>query len=233
MTADARRAFILNQADGTSPSSTPRPTSSTPSHPTEPTTQDHQHYPCRRLPIWADFAPLRKSWSSPTRAMASLRVRSASSAFRSARSRSADQPQLRSQQPRRCRWLRHRHRHRPRRRQPHHGQCPRRMAPGPTSPTQAIQSGFAARQRRQPLGNCTVSVINLDQHTVPTHPSARRPTSLAPLTAIPSISPSTTGSPTGKVYVISTDSNFMSVIRTDIDQLHAIFRSREAASLSG
>jgi DNA-binding beta-propeller fold protein YncE len=33
---------------------------------------------------------------------------------------------------------------------------------------------------------------------------------------------STTGVPTGKVYVVSKDSNFMSVINTDIDQPHAI-----------
>jgi DNA-binding beta-propeller fold protein YncE len=72
----------------------------------------------------------------------------------------------------------------------------------------------------QPLGNCTVSVINLTTNTV----TATIPIPVSPITgASPNINghPNyiavTTGTPTGKVYVTSPESNFMTVIRTDTD----------------
>ncbi len=72
----------------------------------------------------------------------------------------------------------------------------------------------------QPLGNCTVSVINLTTNTV----TATIPVPVSPITgASPNINghPNyiavTTGTPTGKVYVTSPESNFMTVIRTDTD----------------
>jgi DNA-binding beta-propeller fold protein YncE len=72
----------------------------------------------------------------------------------------------------------------------------------------------------QPLGNCTVSVINLNTNTV----TATIPIPINPITgATPNINghPNyiavTNGTPTGKVYVTSPESNFMTVIRTDTD----------------
>jgi DNA-binding beta-propeller fold protein YncE len=72
----------------------------------------------------------------------------------------------------------------------------------------------------QPLGNCTVSVINLTTNTV----TATIPIPVSPIIgASPNINghPNyiavTTGTPTGKVYVTSPESNFMTVIRTDTD----------------
>ncbi len=73
-----------------------------------------------------------------------------------------------------------------------------------------------------PLGNCTVSVVNLTTNTV----TATIP---VPVSLITGSSPNlnghpnyiavTTGTPTGKVYVTSPESNFMTVIRTDTDTL--------------
>jgi len=71
-----------------------------------------------------------------------------------------------------------------------------------------------------PLGNCTVSVINLNTNVV----SATIPIPLSPITGgsptingHPDYIAVTNGTPTGKVYVTSPESNFMTVIRTDID----------------
>jgi DNA-binding beta-propeller fold protein YncE len=71
-----------------------------------------------------------------------------------------------------------------------------------------------------PLGNCTVSVVNLTSNTV----TATIPIPVSLITgATPNINghPNyiavTNGTPTGKVYVTSPESNFMTVIRTDID----------------
>ena len=67
--------------------------------------------------------------------------------------------------------------------------------------------------------NCSVSVINLTSNTVvatiplPLNPD---PTS-SNLNGHPNYIAVTTGTPTGKVYVTSAESNFMTVIRTDID----------------
>jgi DNA-binding beta-propeller fold protein YncE len=69
---------------------------------------------------------------------------------------------------------------------------------------------------------CTVSVINLTTNTV---------TATIPIPTQPGLAPSvvknghpnyiavTTGTPTGKVYVTSPESNFMTVIRTDTDSV--------------
>jgi len=71
-----------------------------------------------------------------------------------------------------------------------------------------------------PLGNCTVSVINLTTNTV----TATIPIPVNPVTGStpnlnghPNYIAVTNGTPTGKVYVTSPESNFMTVIRTDID----------------
>jgi DNA-binding beta-propeller fold protein YncE len=71
-----------------------------------------------------------------------------------------------------------------------------------------------------PLGNCTVSVINLTTNTV----TATIPLPVNPVTGStpninghPNYIAVTNGTPTGKVYVTSPESNFMTVIRTDID----------------
>jgi YVTN family beta-propeller protein len=78
----------------------------------------------------------------------------------------------------------------------------------------------AAPTAALPLGNCTVSVINLSTNTV---------TATIPIPTQPGLDPTvvknghpnyiavTTGTPTGKVYVTSPESNFMTVIRTDTD----------------
>ncbi len=73
-----------------------------------------------------------------------------------------------------------------------------------------------------PLGNCTVSVINLKTNTV----TATIPLPVSPITGgapningHPNYIAVTTGTPTGKVYVTSPESNFMTVIRTDTDTI--------------
>jgi DNA-binding beta-propeller fold protein YncE len=72
-----------------------------------------------------------------------------------------------------------------------------------------------------PLGNCSVSVINLTTNTVTaTIPISNPPGIGSPLlNGHPSYIAVTTGTPTGKVYVTSPESNFMTVIRTDIDTI--------------
>ena len=68
---------------------------------------------------------------------------------------------------------------------------------------------------------CTVSVVNLQTNTVTS--TIPLPLSLAPNAATPyknghpNYIAVTSGTPTGKVYVVSPDSNFMTIIRTDID----------------
>jgi YVTN family beta-propeller protein len=78
----------------------------------------------------------------------------------------------------------------------------------------------AAPTTANPLGNCTVSVINLNTNTV----TATIPIPISPITGgapnlngHPNYIGVTTGTPTGKVYVTSPESNFMTVIRTDTD----------------
>jgi DNA-binding beta-propeller fold protein YncE len=78
----------------------------------------------------------------------------------------------------------------------------------------------AAPTPAQPLGNCTVSVINLTTNTV----TATIPIPVNPVTGStpnlnghPNYIAVSNGTPTGKVYVTSPESNFMTVIRTDID----------------
>jgi DNA-binding beta-propeller fold protein YncE len=70
-----------------------------------------------------------------------------------------------------------------------------------------------------PLGNCTVSVINLTSNTVTA--TIPLPLSLTNSSSIlnghPNYIAVTTGTPTGKVYVTSPETNFMTVIRTDLD----------------
>jgi DNA-binding beta-propeller fold protein YncE len=66
---------------------------------------------------------------------------------------------------------------------------------------------------------CSVSVVNLTTNTVTA--TIPLPLSLNPATSIlnghPNYIAVTTGTPTGKVYVTSPDSDFMTIIRTDID----------------
>jgi len=68
---------------------------------------------------------------------------------------------------------------------------------------------------------CTVSVVNLQTNTVTS--TIPLPLSLAPNASTPyknghpNYVAVTSGTPTGKVYVVSPDSNFMTIIRTDID----------------
>jgi DNA-binding beta-propeller fold protein YncE len=78
----------------------------------------------------------------------------------------------------------------------------------------------AAPTTALPLGNCTVSVINLTTNTV----TATIPVPLSLINAgtpvlngHPNYIAVTNGTPTGKVYVTSPEANFMTVIRTDID----------------
>jgi DNA-binding beta-propeller fold protein YncE len=80
----------------------------------------------------------------------------------------------------------------------------------------------AAPTAANPLGNCTVSVINLNTNTV----TATIPIPISPITGgapnlngHPNYIGVTTGTPTGKVYVTSPESNFMTVIRTDTDSV--------------
>jgi len=79
----------------------------------------------------------------------------------------------------------------------------------------------AAPSASNPLGNCTVSVINLTSNTVTA--AIPLPVSTNPLTTTQNGHPNwiavTTGTPTGKVYVTSAESNFMTVIRTDTDSV--------------
>jgi YVTN family beta-propeller protein len=64
-----------------------------------------------------------------------------------------------------------------------------------------------------------VSVINLTSNTVvATIPLPLNPDPIAPnLNGHPNYIAVTTGTPTGKVYVTSAESDLMTVIRTDID----------------
>jgi YVTN family beta-propeller protein len=78
----------------------------------------------------------------------------------------------------------------------------------------------AAPTTALPLGNCTVSVINLTTNTV----TATIPVPLSLINAgtpvlngHPNYIAVTNGTPTGKVYVTSPESDFLTVIRTDID----------------
>jgi YVTN family beta-propeller protein len=72
---------------------------------------------------------------------------------------------------------------------------------------------------------CSVSIINLSTNTLiqtlyslPDSLCAGNGTTQSPtLCGHPAYIAATTGSPTGKVYVVSKDSQFMSVIRTDTD----------------
>jgi DNA-binding beta-propeller fold protein YncE len=80
----------------------------------------------------------------------------------------------------------------------------------------------AAPTAAQPLGNCTVSVINLTTNTV----TATIPIPVNPVTGStpnlnghPNYIAVTNGTPTGKVYVTSPESNFLTVIRTDTDTI--------------
>jgi YVTN family beta-propeller protein len=69
----------------------------------------------------------------------------------------------------------------------------------------------AAPTTALPLGNCTVSVVNLTSNTV---------TATIPISGgHPNFIAATTGSPTGKVYVTSPESKFMTIIRTDSDSI--------------
>jgi DNA-binding beta-propeller fold protein YncE len=69
--------------------------------------------------------------------------------------------------------------------------------------------------------NCSVSVINLSTNTVSA--TIPLPLSLNPSTPIlnghPNYIAVTAGTPTGKVYVTSPESNFMTVLRTDADTI--------------
>ncbi|WP_260740166.1 YncE family protein [Tunturiibacter lichenicola] len=80
----------------------------------------------------------------------------------------------------------------------------------------------AAPTAALPLGNCTVSVINLATNTV----TATIPIPQSTIVGItpninghPTYIAASSGTPTGKVYVTSPESNFMTVIRTDIDAI--------------
>jgi YVTN family beta-propeller protein len=78
----------------------------------------------------------------------------------------------------------------------------------------------AAPTTALPLGNCTVSVVNLNTNTViATIPVVANPIGVGSpnLNGHPSYIAVTSGTPTGKVYVVSPESNFMTVIRTDTD----------------
>ena len=67
---------------------------------------------------------------------------------------------------------------------------------------------------------CSVSVINLNTNTVTaTIPLPLSLTSSGITNGHPNYLAVSNGTPTGKVYVTSPDSNFMSIIRTDIDAL--------------
>ncbi len=72
-----------------------------------------------------------------------------------------------------------------------------------------------------PAGNGSVSVVNLTTHTVTkTIPLTQQPCSGNPTTLCnvhPLSIAATTGSPTGKVYVISPDTNILTIIRTSSD----------------
>jgi YVTN family beta-propeller protein len=69
----------------------------------------------------------------------------------------------------------------------------------------------SAPSTTQPLGNCSVSVVNLTTNTV---------TATIPiLSGHPNFIAATTGAPTGKVYVTSPESNTMTIIRTDTDTI--------------
>ncbi len=66
-------------------------------------------------------------------------------------------------------------------------------------------------------GNCTVSVINLTTNTVTaTIPLVTTASNLI-ASGHPNFIAATTGTPTGKVYVTSDETNTMTIIRTDID----------------
>lgn len=78
----------------------------------------------------------------------------------------------------------------------------------------------SAPSAADPLGNCTVSVIDLNSNTVvatialPTTPGS---VATDVSNGHPSYIAVTTGTPTGKVYTVSPESNQMTVIRTDTD----------------
>lgn len=71
-----------------------------------------------------------------------------------------------------------------------------------------------------PSTSCSVSVINLNTNTVTaTIPLPLSLTSSGIHNGHPNYLAVTNGTPTGKVYVTSPDSNFMTILRTDIDAI--------------
>ena len=215
---ERRRQARLHHEPGQtalSASSTPRPTSSTSSPPEPPTRSPSAPHPSGQT-----SRPRATRWSSPTPATASTPVRSASSVFRSA------QPTALPTNPN-C--------------DPNNpvdavgfgtvlATVPVGINPVMVGVLQdgtrayVVNGGnpnlpCAAPTPALPLGNCTVSVINLTTNTVTaTIPSPIRPASARPyLNGHPNYIAVTTGTPTGKVYVTSPESNFMTVIRTDTD----------------
>ncbi len=83
----------------------------------------------------------------------------------------------------------------------------------------------AAPTTALPLGNCTVSVINLNTNaviaTIPI-PQSTIVSSTPNINGHPNYIAATSGTPTGKVYVTSPESNFMTVIRTDTDAVDTL-----------
>ena len=93
-----------------------------------------------------------------------------------------------------------------------------RMEPEPTWPIEEIQP----TQRSAADG--TVSIVSLTSNTVTeTIPLAQQPCSGAPVRVLCNVHPvsiaATTGTPTGKVYVVSPDTNVLTIIQTIDDTI--------------
>jgi hypothetical protein len=67
--------------------------------------------------------------------------------------------------------------------------------------------------------NGSVSVVNLASDTVTATLPAAATTTGNVIYGHPNTIALTTGTPTGKVYVTATDSTFLTIIRTDLDQV--------------
>ena len=196
MTADAKRAFIMNQADGTVSviNAQTNLLDIVPVGATNPITVGTS-------PLWADFAPARNEMvvaNAGDGVTSGLGQHHQHSALLG--NRSSVQSQLRSQQSSRRGRLWHGSRNRPGWHQPTYG---RRSAGYDNSRAYVVNGGnpnlpCAAPTTALPLGNCTVSVINLTTNTVTaTIPIPLSPITQAPrtLTATPTTSPSPTARP--------------------------------------
>ena len=221
MTSDGRRAFIMNQGDGTvsviNAQTNELDTFTDPNNPANVTST----IPVGAGPVWADFAPTRSELvvvnqgngttpgsvsiiSIPLCSQVALPTNQNSRSEQSLSTQLASGTMVLATVPGG--------------RQPHHGRRPSGWNPCLRRQCWQSRPGYC----RVGDHRCTFT-SNIVSSTLTTMPDAQcsTPTNLS-VCGHPVYIAATTGVPTGKVYIVSKDSDFMSVIRTDTDQLQAV-----------